>query len=622
MAGPPPLVLTHTHAVAPVEIKFSPATDNFSLPNCRAHTIRKANYKSLGNGQLVRTGWQSRLRAWVEGNNADQRYHRAAYESSQRVSAALFSEHYKCTFEGKPANVSDSPLVKARFYRQDNLRFNPQLRDPRFGLSKQDQRAVKLSRWAHYANGVTELGAAPTGLLLKVSKILFTPKRDDKSFTSQLRVLAVLPVVAGIVALFSRGVFIEGMHRVFNNVKQALQTDMRALACSFSAISAVSALVSLALGASSCMVGSKSKLSSAITNLIQFNKDKHLHRIYLLLNDVNNKPGAVAVLSRALCQKIGQNHRTAEGTPILLDRLLNDVHGRQNEVQIKQAIEKTIGSYLTEFSPSGSTQGRFLDPKSDKAELLARENHFLALTNLVEHSAIHADPHDNFKDMRHHVESGAESFRKLVLKGTGNLLNVLACARKDTQDSGSVLKHPATGLRYSAENMLNNAHQYGPLTRGLARFSEGLRVFNHGVLLSLNYQLTRPIAKLAGYLTEAALKRPNSRVTSFSIGRAIASSIWAAVDAFLILSLAAGNGVAFGGPEAGTKVKFPLNIPLGSFSLGISIISTAAQMLVVAIPAAILMGAAKGACYIEGWSGNVARPLELAGSKRKAVQWA
>ncbi|HAV73832.1 MAG TPA: hypothetical protein DCX50_02510, partial [Limnobacter sp.] len=571
MAGSPPLVLTHTHAVAPVELKYSPATDNFSLPNCRAHTIRKANYKSLGNGQLVRTGWQSRLRAWVEGNNADQRYHRAAYESSQRVSAALFSEHYKCAVEGKPENVSDSPLVKARFYRQDNLRFNPQLRDPRFGLSKQDQRAVKLSRWAHYANGVTELGAAPTGLLLKVSKILFTPKRDDKSFTSQLRVLAVLPVVAGIVALFSRGVFTEGMHRAFNNVKQALQTDMRALACSFSAISAVSALVSLALGASSCMVGSKSKLSSAITNLIQFNKDKHLHRIYLLLNDVNNKPGAVAVLSRALRQKIGQNHRTAEGTPILLDRLLNDVHGRQNEVQIKQAIEKTIGSYLTEFSPSGSTQGRFLDPKSDKAELLARENHFLALTNLIEHSAIHADPHDNFKDMRHHIESGAESFRKLVLKGTGNLLNVLACARKDTQDSGSVLKHPATGLRYSAENMLNNAHQYGPLTRGLAKFSEGLRVFNHGVLLSLNYQLTRPIAKLAGYITEAALKRPNSRVTSFSIGRAIASSIWAAVDAFLILSLAAGNGVAFGGPEAGTKLKFPLNIPLGSFSLGISI---------------------------------------------------
>ena len=95
MAGSPPLVLTHTHAVAPVELKYSPATDNFSLPNCRAHTIRKANYKSLGNGQLVRTGWQSRLRAWVEGNNADQRYHRAAYESSQRVSAALFSEHYK-----------------------------------------------------------------------------------------------------------------------------------------------------------------------------------------------------------------------------------------------------------------------------------------------------------------------------------------------------------------------------------------------------------------------------------------------------------------------------------------------------------------------------------------------
>lgn len=621
MAGSPPLVSTHTGAVAPVQSRYSPDKDDFSLQKCRAHTIRKANYKSLGNGQLVRTGWQSRLRAWVEGNNADQRYHRAAYESSQRVSAALFSEQYKCACEGKPANVSSSPLVKARFYRQDNLRFNPQLRHPGFGLSTQDQRAVKLSRWAHYANGVTELGAAPTGLLLKISKIWFTPKQDDKSFTSQLRVLAVLPVVAGIVALFSRGVFIEGMHKALNNVKQALQTDMRALACSFSAISAVSALVSLALGAGSCLAGSRSNLSSAVTDLIQFNKDRHLHRVFLLLNDVKDKPGAALLLSRALRQKIGQKYCTGDGTPILLNRLLSNLRGKQNEVEVKRAIERTIGSYLTEWSPWGSTPGRFLDPKSDKAELLARENHFLALTNLVEHSAVHADPHKKFMDIRHHIESGAEKLRKRILEGPGSLLNVLGSARKDTQGSGSLLGHPAKGLRYSAENILTNPHQYGPLTRGLAKFSEGLRVFNHGVLLSLNYQLTRPIAKLAGYITETALKRPNSRVTSFSIGRAIASSIWAAVDAFLILSLAAGNGVALGGPEAATKVKFPLNIPFGSISLGVSIISTAAQMLVVALPAAILMGAAKGACYIEGWNGNTARPLDVIGSRRRSVAW-
>lgn len=622
MAGPPTVVSTDSSAVTSAELRYSPDKDEFSLPNCRAHIIRKANYKSLGHGQLVRRGRQSRLRAWVEGNNADARYHRAAYESSQRISAAIFSQQYKSEFEDKPVDVSDNQLIKARFYRQDNLRFNPQLYGPRFGLSKKDRLAVIISRWAHYANGVTELGAAPTGLLLKVSKIWFTPKHDDKAFTSQLRVVAALPVVAGAVALFSRGVFGEGLGRAFNNVKQALKTDMQALACSFSAISAVSALVSLALGAASCVTGSKSRLSSAVTSLIQFNKDKHLHRIYVLLNDVKDKPGAVSLLEGALRQKIGRNYRTPDGAPILLNRLLTDIRGASKEVEIKQAIERTIGSYLTEFNPTGSTPGRFLDPEADKAELLARENHLLALTNLVEHSAVHADPHENYMDMRHHIETGAESLRKGVLEGAASLLSVLGFAPGEKKDMPARQKYSATSLRYSAENMLNHAHQYGPVTQGLAKLSEGLRVFNHGVLLSLNYQLTRPIAKLAGYITETALKRPNSRVTSFSIGRAIASSIWAAVDAFLILSLASGNGVAFGGPEAASKVKFPLNIPFGSINLGVSIVSTAAQMLLVAVPAAILMGAAKVACAIEGWNGNVARPLELSGSRRRPLAWA
>lgn len=621
MAGSPSLVPNCSSAIAPVESRYLPEKDSFSLPNCRAHVIRKANYKSPGNGQLLCKGQQSRLRAWVEGNNADARYHRAAYESSQRISAALFAEQYKSELNGRAADVSNSALIKARFYRQDNLRFNPQLQHPRFGLSKQDQRAVKLSRWAHHANGVTEVGAAPTGLLLKISKIWFTPKHDDKTFTSQLRVLVALPVVAGVVALFSRGVFGEGVGKAFNHVRKALQTDMRALACSFSAISAVSALVSLTLVGASCMTASRSRLGNTITNLIQFNKGKHLHRICVLLNDVKYKPGAVAVLQEALCQKIGRSYRTTDGVPILLTRLLADVRGGLNELETKQAIEKTIGSYLTEFSPGGGTLGRFLDPKADKAELLARENHFLALTNLVEHSAVHADPHKNYMDMRHHIEAGAESLRKGVLEGAGSLLNVLGFARKEQTSVRIRPTRSANMLRYSAENMLNNSHQYGPLTRGLAKFSEGLRVFNHGVLLSLNYQLTRPIAKLAGYITETALKRPNSRVTSFSIGRAIASSIWAAVDAFLILSLAAGNGVAFGGPEAATKVKFPLNIPFGSIGLGVSIVSTAAQMLLVAVPAAVLMGLAKVTCAVEGWNGNVGRPLELSGSRRKPLTW-
>lgn len=603
----------------PLSSRYSPQADDFSLQSCRAHTIRKANYKSLGNGQLVRKGWQSRIRAWIEGNNADARYRRAAHESSQRISAAIFADQYKSAHLGRTADLAESDLVKARFYRQDNLRFNPQLSHPQFGLSNRDQRAVKISRWAHFANGVTELGAAPTGMLLKFTKIGFTPKKDDKSFVSQLRVLAALPMVAGVVALFSLGLFGEGMGRALSKVPKALLEDMRALAGSFSAISAVSAIVSLGLGASSCLAASKSNLSNQVKDLILFNRDKHLHRIFLLLDDVKNKPNAIQLLAKALRYKIADNYCGTDRVPVLLSRLLDDVKNQPSEFLAKQAMERTLGSYLTERSHAGGNSACFLDLKADKAELLVRENHFLALTNLIEHSALHAKPSENFMDLRHRAERGVEKFRDFAIKGSGNLLNVLGIANKKDphEPTHSSLKNRC----HSTKNILENPHQYGPVTRSLAKLSEGLRVFNHGVLMSLNYQLTRPITWLAGRITESVLRIPNSRTASFSIGRAVASSIWAAVDAFLFVSLAAGNGVGLGGPEAVSKVKFPLKIDMGVLTLGISIISTASQMLFVAAPAAVLMAAAKGACHLEGWEGNVARGIEPTGSKRRATSW-
>lgn len=618
MAGPQPFNRKNSEPIVTADTKYQSEKEEF-LKDCRTHVVRKANYKSLGNGQFVRMGRRSWLKTVIEGNTADARYHRAAYDSRQRVSAALISENYRCKVCRQPPDLSNSDLVKARFYRQDNLRFNPQLSDPKFGLSDSDKRAIKYSIWAHRANGVTELGAAPTGMLLKCSKLIFTPKSDDKTFVSQVRVVVALPFVLSLVALISKWPLARGLGFIFKKVNSGIQTEIRALACSFSAVSAVSSLVSLACVAGSSVVGSRAQLSAAVMGLINRNKDNHLQRIYLLVNDVKNKPGGEALLSKALQQKIGQSYRIANGMPILLNRLLVAVRGAEGEFQAIRAIEQTIGSYLTETSPTGSAHGSFLDSKTDKAELLARENHFVALTNLVEHYRIGVDKHDNFKDARHFIEDGAEKLREVVVNRSPSLLNVLGFVSQTETAS----KRSRNELRYNSENMLNNPHQYGPVTRGLARASAALRVFNHGVILSLNYQLTRPIASLAGVVTESAFKVPNSRTTSFSIGRAFASSIWAVLDAFLIIPLAAGNGLAFGGQGANSAmaVKFPIMIPFGSRGLTVSIISTAAQMLVVAVPATILLAAAKGACYLEGWNGCIARRRELAGSHRDPERW-
>ncbi|MFN7504112.1 MAG: hypothetical protein ACK5Q1_00960 [Limnobacter sp.] len=310
-------------ATSPAQGKYSAEKDDFELTGCRAHVIRKADYKSAGNGQLIKTTWSARLKTVIAGNTAEARYYRASYEASQRTSAALFSEEYKGESEGRPVDLADSTVVKSRFYRQDNLRFNPHLVRPEFGLSEKDKRSVKFSRWAHRANGVTELGAAPTGLFLKSTKLAFQPKQKDSSFSSQLRVFGALFLAVGFVSSLSRGLFTEVGGWAIKKLADGVRQNVGTVIFSFSAVAAVAAITSLAFGACSAIVGSRSRLSGVIMDSIQFNKDRHLHRIFLLIKDVKDKPDAIDLLTRALQKKIGKAYRVDDrrGTPILLERL-------------------------------------------------------------------------------------------------------------------------------------------------------------------------------------------------------------------------------------------------------------------------------------------------------------
>jgi len=485
-------------ATSPAQGKYSAEKDDFELTGCRAHVIRKADYKSAGNGQLIKTTWSARLKTVIAGNTAEARYYRASYEASQRTSAALFSEEYKGESEGRPVDLADSTVVKSRFYRQDNLRFNPHLVRPEFGLSEKDKRSVKFSRWAHRANGVTELGAAPTGLFLKSTKLAFQPKQKDSSFSSQLRVFGALFLAVGFVSSLSRGLFTEVGGWAIKKLADGVRQNVGTVIFSFSAVAAVAAITSLAFGACSAIVGSRSRLSGVIMDSIQFNKDRHLHRIFLLIKDVKDKPDAIDLLTRALQKKIGKAYRVDDrrGTPILLERLLAAIDPTHNDTQMKRAIAKAIGSYLTEVNPKGDTEGQFLDSETDKSELLARENHFLALTNLIEHHAIQTGKHKYYMDVRHQVEKRVENVREGALKRWTEAKERRAEMSPDSNNA--VERRTSKSLRYDSRNILDNPHQYGPLTRGLAKAAEVLRFFNHDIVLSLNYQVTRPVAQLAG----------------------------------------------------------------------------------------------------------------------------
>lgn len=637
MSGAGSIRSTSFPAAQFAESTYSAARDSeFSLDKCKAHTIRKAGYKSSSNGQIVRMGWKARLRIGVDGNGAQDRYHRAAFEGSQRVSASLLAQEYRGVSKN---DLSDNAAVKSRVYRQDNIRFNPEFNTPEYGMSPRDGWAIRFSRWAHTCNGLTELGAAPTGLLLKLSKVCFSPNRDDKAMGSQIRASFCLPFITAAVGFFAMGVFKEGGGSILQKIGTPYVNEFRGLFFSFSGVAAVAAMFSVAFSACSSLVGSHSALSTKMLDLIQANKDKHIHRLYTLINDAKNNPHAVDLISAALNKKIPLKYRDNSGKPYLLSRLLEDVSRNQGqEGDAKQAMKETIGSYLTDVNWKSSEQNpQSLDLNTHKAELLARENHFVAFTNLIEHVAIHKDGSEKFRDVRLDVEHQVGKLRSSILTKSGNLMDSLGFSKtaEDLKFKGSEKfltardndkSNPAKAaeMRYCADKILSNLHQYGPVTQALARASEAVRGgFNYSIMLSLNYQVTRPVAFLAGRIAEFVFKQPNSRVVSFSIGRVVSSSLWAVVESFVLLSLAAGNGLGFSGAgsSATQSVTFPLKVPLGGVTLLVSVISTGLHMLVVHGVSAPLMAAAQVACYLEGWKGNIAKPMYSEGSWRDPKYW-
>lgn len=579
-----------------------------------SHVLRKAGFKEVLPGQAVRLSFSAKLRMWVEGNAADDRYHRAAYEASQRISAVSMAEQYRHAHRRDPTpfDPRQSKLIQQRFVRQDNLRFNPELAGKDQKLSALSRAGVRLARVAHWANGVTELGAAPTGMLLKISRILTMPKRDERSMGSQLRALGFLGPIASLVALFSMA-FSRGTAKMADGVADAIQSEIKNTIASFSAVAACSALASLAFSGMSALCTRKLQLKTEQLAKIDENTERYLDRLLDLLRKAETSPGFRKILGLALGKKIPAKYfsTTSPAEPVLLTELLQTIQNKTPE-QAKQDISKILGAYMTHrdlhnlntFPPA---QG-LLDVQADKAECLQRENHVVALTNLIEHNRLHADAHPHYRDMRHWIEYGATLGRG----GIEKMAEARRGSSKAPLSREDKLKDPkwSRDMQHAADRILKNSHQYGPMTVALARASEALRVFNHGVILSFNYQLTRPIAWLAGRLTEHVLKEPNSRTVSFSVGRFIASSIWAVVDAVFLISLAAGNGVGFGGPEAKAAVQFPIKVPYYLVGNGISIISTAAHMVLVAVPAALLMGAAKLACRFEGWKGDRAVQID------------
>jgi hypothetical protein len=618
-------------------IGYELSEDNdFSVEKAISHVARKANFKSRGEGAFVKMGWWSRVKGRIEGSNADGRYHRAAYESSQRLSVSLCAEEHKARTQAAPVDtLRQSNRIKSRFFTQDNLRFRPEYTNKEYGLCPGDKRTVRCAAWARRLNGLTELGAAPTGLLLKIGKILFSPHASDKAGRNQGRVFLTLPCIAYMVSGVSSLLFALPGKKIFEKVKDAIREDIIALAGCFSAVAAMTSLASLISAAVGTMSAVKADLSDVVMNRLGAERDKHFNRLFLLLKNAENKAGAEALLAKALNKKISAAYRNESGVPVLLERLLQAFKSGGSKADVIESMKTVVGSYSTEQSIHGDTPNVFLSEGADKHELLKRENHCVALTNLIEHVSINPDPQEIYKDARHGVEDAVSSVRQRAMKAAGwaagcvgwKGLKQTLNANASDQAAAAYLSKRSDPLntrarRFSTENMIENRHQYGPLTRALIGTAEVLRLVNHSVLLSMNYQLTRPVAWLNGRFMEGVLSQPNSRTASFSVGRFVSSCAWATMEALLFVSLAGGKGIGLEGPEVAVKRPFPwAKINAGPVTMSIGVTSTAAQMFLLALPITAILLVAKATARLEGWAGDVVKPLPKAQEGREMLQW-
>lgn len=621
-------------------------TSSFSMNGALAHIAEKADYKALGNGQYVKAGNYRKFSKWVTGNVADDRYHRQCYEGSQYVSAAVCAEEFRLNLENPGAHnqldIQKSDLVRNRFARQDNIRYRSKLTGEQYGLNKMGKFAVWTSRIAHWCNGITEVGAAPTGMLLKISRCLVNPKLNEKSGKGHLLVLGALVLVTAAVAAVSFGLFRmvvaeKGLMPFLGDMARNLALSLVGVVASFSAVALLGALGSLAFSGISAMAATGLKISPQIAAQIERDKNTHVDRLFELMQEIQKKPDLKALVADAMRgegfgEKIPQGYLNNAGQPKLLEMLVQATATAGSKEAGLAAIQKTLGRYMVlRDLEGGETQANALKPDADVVELLQREKHVIALTNLIEHTRIGTDERGAFKDIRHRCDKAAAHIKKGILeKRLAKLFDKVGmkswaetmrnCNDEDWLNQRNVDKKDpskAQDMRFCADNILENPHQYGKWTVRLMRAAEAIRLFNSAVVLSFNYQLTRPFAWACSKFCEHVLHMPPCRCVAFSVGRAVSSGAWAALDSFLFISLAGGSGVGNAHPHGTLLEKnLPLQVPMAHGDLPISVISTGAHMLLLGCTAAPIMLLAMGAARVEGWKGNEGRATEPLNSRR------
>lgn len=595
----------------------------------QARVAKKAGFKAKGNDSFVKRSFTQKRSDFFAATRSNSVVAKATREANHYVGAAMLRE--MADLENSkgvslPEAVINSQGVKRRVYREDFLRFHGAWFEKKQNPKTQNGWAYWFSRKAHLAHGVTEICAAPTGFAQKMMQGVMAPNAHDKSNTSKLHMAAfLLPIGMIFTAFFTKCK--DGFQKVAGHGTLGAGVPL-AFFIAYPVASALVAAVGLFFTGCSKYSTKKADLGTKAQNDLIKKHNVLMTKLAHFVASVADRKMGYEMTVKALNKKINAEFRNDDNKPELLEKLIGALKPEQTHEQRLEALSRAAGEYLqvegttSDELEKASTFERF----KLKRQLRDKEAHFVALCSLVDHPDVQSDMSGKQIDLRRKWEKNAkEDIPKFMLKSLSVLSNALVYKPAvrgaqakidkwihdiDPKNVSAKYADPANAYknRFNGQSILENPHQYGRFTVGLARASETLRRVTLDIVLARNAQMSRIFYNGCMWLSTALSRNPANRTVNFHFGRLFGGLALSAAWGIALVATFGAAGVAYSGLSHVLSADFK-----------ISYIATGTMMAAVMAPAALLMLASQLAARLEGWKGTIQKPEPKASAN--AFRW-
>ncbi|WP_370262652.1 hypothetical protein [Limnobacter sp.] len=625
----------------------------------RDYTARKARMSNAGNGYYKRMSFWTKTYNFLTATRGPGIMAKAWQESSEHVAAALLREqrmlekqHNRGEMPAKSVWQTDG--VARSLMRQDVVRYRPEYLqgeyrtdDTRYkkhsetqstdhsGKNKENKWALRFGSISKVFHGMCEIFAAPTGMTSAALRNTVHPGMKESGTANKALMTGTLGLI-GVGTTYLIGESKNGLEKrmVNDGIGNKITELVADMFVSFSSVSSLMGLAGTITGAISQMTLSRPNINDSQKAIMEKDLSELLHKVLHRVKSVIDDPVGKSMVSKAMIGsgarvKIGAEFINEDGTPRLLQNLIDAVQGAATQEAQMKALTTAIGDYLSEDLPTLPESPSPLELRRHNRQVETREKHFRALCRLVNHTEIDNPQVKSNTDVRKMVETSL--FGNLLHKGL--LIGLPAAllekfggsdgarwAKKLKDWSGDTPAAKAALARKKAQPaeqrldsayMMANLHQYGIVTRTLLRASEACRVFNNSVVLSSNAQASRLFNNLFSSLQRFCTQSVASRTMCASLGRFFGGAAVTAIFGFAFPALAASTGGSLSTVQA-----------VGGSNVRISYTNIGNLMFLVSIPTLALQLAAKTFCYLANdWKGDIAKPVTAKAGTDKAVYW-